>query len=62
MGFEAYKETLIQSGLPELAAARTAGVYQSVLNGESAKFSGDLEKLIGPPTPLVEIVQEILSR
>jgi NAD(P)H dehydrogenase (quinone) len=62
MSFEAYKETLIQSGLSELAAAITAGVYQSVLNGESAGFSGDLEKLIGSPTPLTDIVKEILRR
>ncbi|MDF2958327.1 MAG: NmrA family transcriptional regulator [Paenibacillus sp.] len=61
VSFDEQKQILIGAGLPEPVAALIAGIYNAVAEGETAKTSTDLQKLIGSPTPLKEAVKQALQ-
>lgn len=60
VSFDEAKENFVKSGLPEPFAVEVAKIYQAIAEGETAKTSDDLQKLIGSVTPLEEIVIQVL--
>ncbi|MDF2926545.1 MAG: NmrA family transcriptional regulator [Paenibacillaceae bacterium] len=61
VSFEEQKAMLVNAGMPESLALVFAGIYASVANGETADASDDLNRLIGEPTPLKELVRQTLQ-
>jgi NAD(P)H dehydrogenase (quinone) len=61
VSFEEQTSVLVKAGLPEPVAAMFAGIYASIANGETAAATDDLQKLIGDPTPLKELVGQALE-
>ncbi len=55
------KDYLIMVGLPEPIAELSAGIYQTISEGETAKTSNDLTNLIGTPTSLKDLVKQALQ-
>jgi NAD(P)H dehydrogenase (quinone) len=55
------KDYLINVGLPKPVVEMSAGIYQAVSEGETSRTSGDLQKLIGTPTSLEEVVKQALQ-
>lgn len=62
VSFEEEKQILLNAGLPEPVATLIAGIYHAVSEGETAKTSDDLVKLIGTLTPLKETVKQVLHK
>ncbi|MDE3838682.1 NAD(P)-dependent oxidoreductase [Bacillus methanolicus] len=61
VSYNEMKEYLVKAGLPEPVAELSAGIYQGVAEGETAKTSDDLTNLIGTPTSLKEVVKQTLQ-
>lgn len=60
VSFDEAKENFVKSGLPEPLAVEFAKIYKAIAEGETAKTSDDLQKLIGSVTPLEETVKQVL--
>jgi NAD(P)H dehydrogenase (quinone) len=62
VSFEEQKNILLGVGLPEPVAVLFASIYQAIADGETARTSDDLQKLIGSFTPLKETVEQALQK
>lgn len=61
VSFAEQVEYLKQVGLPEEMAAFSALIYENVANGETARTSTDLKRIIGKETSLEEMVRQNLN-
>ncbi len=61
VSYDEMKDYLIIVGLPKPVVEMSAGIYQAVSEGETSRTSGDLQKLIGTPTSLEEVVIQALQ-
>ncbi|MNZ92092.1 Quinone oxidoreductase 2 [compost metagenome] len=60
VSFEEEKRILVQAGMPESFAETTAFIYNTVAEGQMARTSNDLQKLIGFQTSIKELVLKAL--
>ncbi|MNI55878.1 hypothetical protein D3C73_1108540 [compost metagenome] len=60
VSFEEEKRILVQAGMPESFAETAAFIYNTVAEGQMARTSNDLQKLIGFQTSIKELVLKAL--